>query len=244
MSEEKAVVNYEEILAGLAKKQAATAKPPVSTIGTRSGVLTYNGDMVPGNKLSCIIIASTHANKLYDGPYDPNNLKNPDCYAYSEDGKNMKPHPSVVKPIHDNCDECPYNQWGSAEQGKGKKCKNVQHIGLIPSDTAPEDVETAELALLSLPVTSGKNFDKYVNKLTTLFGRPTLAMVTEIGTRPDAKTQFQVTFDDKGPVDPALIPGLVNRFEKVLPILEREYEPNVEQSEEDKAKAQKRGAKF
>lgn len=237
-------VNYEEVLAGLAKKQAAIAKPPVSTIGTRSGVLTYNGDMVANNALECIIIASTHANKYYEGEYDPNNLRNPECYAYSEDGKGMVPHPSVVNPIHDNCDECPYNQWGSADKGKGKKCKNVQHIGLIPADTSPEDVETAELALMSLPVTSGKNFDKYVNKLTTLFNRPTLAMKTVIKTRPDPKTQYQVLFDDAGPVDPALIPGLVKRLEKVLPLIEREYEPNPEVSEEDKAKTAKRSGKF
>ena len=67
MSQE--IVNYDEILAQLAKKATKTEKPSTSSIGVRAGVLSYNGQPVPGNKLDCIIIASTHANLYYEDAF-------------------------------------------------------------------------------------------------------------------------------------------------------------------------------
>lgn len=236
------LANYDEMLAQFAKRQSKAVKPAISSIGTRAGVLSYNGTAVPGNKLDVIIIASTHANKLYDGSYDPNNLKNPICYAYSETGEDMRPHPAVPEPKHDNCRDCPYNQWGSDPKGgKGKACKNTYHLALIPADT--KDAAAAEVALLSTPVMSGKEFGKYVNKLDSLYHLPTFAFKTQVGTVPDARSQFKLTFDDIGPVDKELLPGLMGRFESALQIVQREYEENTPEAAPDE-KSEKRNKKF
>jgi hypothetical protein len=241
------IANYDEMLAALAKKATKTEKPSSSSIGVRAGVLSYNGTPVPGNKLGAIIIASTHANLLYEGKYDPNNLSNPVCYAYSEDPDEieLKPHPKSSKPQSDKCETCPMNQWGSdPDGGRGKACKNTRRLALVPDGVTPEDLATAEVATLSLPVMSVKNWGNYVNKLATLFGMPPLALKTVVSTQPDQKSQFKITFDDAGPVDKSLIPGLLAKVQTAQQMLEREYEANPEADEEAAEKKPAKKAKF
>jgi len=231
-SQSKELVNLDDLLLGLAKEATAVERPSVSTIGLRAGQLSYNKQPVAGNKLDCIVIASTHANLYYEGAYDPDNLANPVCYSYSQDGVGMKPHPASSKPQAEICDECPHNKWGSAEKGKGKACKNVRHLALIPATTKAEEVATAELAVIKLPVTSVKNWANYVNKIATLFSRPPLGVVTTIGTQPDAKSQFQVIFNQVQPVENEMLKPLIDRMGSARGILERVYEANDE-SEDD-----------
>lgn len=247
------ITNYDEELAKLAKKAVATEKPSTSTISAKAGILAYNGTPVPGNKLDCIIIASTHTNLYYEEKYDPNNIKNPVCFAYCEDpdadGAVMKPHPKSSKPQCDNCADCWANQWNSdPEGGKGKACKNSRTLAILPSGVTAEDVAKAEVATLSLPVMSvAKNWSPYVHKLAALYNRPPLGMITTIGTVPDQKSQFRITFDEVGPVEKELIGSLLQKASGCQKLLEREYEPNREPTEEEmeaKAKKASRAKKF
>lgn len=228
----KEIINYEEQLAALAKQATAVERASTSTIGTKAGILTYGGQPIPGNKLDCIVLASRHTNLLYEGKFDPNNLSNPVCYAYGEDEKTLAPHPSVLNPVSPTCTGCPKNEWGSDPGGgRGKACKNSRSLAIIPADTKPEDVLTAEIAVLKLPVTSVANWSNYVNKLSTLFHRPPLGIFTEIGTQPDAKSQFKVVFQAKGNVGNDMMPGLLAKIETAIPLLERVYEANAEKDE-------------
>lgn len=237
MTEEtKDVANYDEMLANMAKRAKAIERPTTSKIGVRAGVLSYNKEPVPDNKLDCIIIASTSANLFYEEKWDPDNPVNPVCYAYSEDGENMVPHPKASKPQHTDCDTCPMNKWGSdPEGGKGKACKNTRRLMLVPAGTTAADLPTAELAVLQLPVTSVQNWAMYVNKVATLFARPPLGIITTIGTKPDMKTQFKVTFANGPLVANELIMPLMNKAEEAREVIEQVYDPNPEPTEEDKA---------
>lgn len=216
------LVSVEERMAAMAKLAVSIERPSISSVGLRAGQLSLNKMPIPGNKLDCIVIASTHANLYYEGDYDPDNLTNPACYAYSESGVDMVPHASAPKPQSPNCKSCPHNQWGSATKGKGKACKNSRHLALIPADT--KDVMGAELAVLKLPVTSVTNWSNYVNKVATLFGRPPLGMVTQIGTVPDPKSQFKVVFSQVKPVENELLVGIMDRSPSALSALEKVYE--------------------
>lgn len=246
------ITNYDEELAKMAKAAMAKEKPTSSSLTARAGVLAYNGTAVPGNKLECIIIASTHANLYYEDKWDPNNIKNPVCYAYSEDPDvfELKPHPKSSKPQSEtNCAACWANQWGSDPKGgKGKACKNSRVLALLPAGVEPSNLATAEVATLRLPVTTvGKTWSPYVHKLASLYQAPPLAIKSIISTRPDQKSQFLVTFDDNGPVDRALIGGLMKKAQDVKPLLEREYEGNAEPTEEEVKKEEakaSRGKKF
>ena len=245
MTESTEILDYEALLAGMAKEATAVEKPSSSTISCRSGILAYNKNPVPGNKLDCIIIASTHVNMLYKGAWDPDNIANPDCYAYSPDGENMVPHPSVANPLCDNCADCPANKWESQDMfggkaGRGKACKNQRVLAIIPADTKPEDILTAEVAILKVPVTSVQNWGQYVNKVATLFNRPPLAMITQLGVVPDLKTQFKLTFTNVQPVDKSMLKGLIDRSKLLQPTLEREYDaPEEAPAEVDNGKKKK-----
>lgn len=229
----KELANYDELLAAMAKKATAIEKPTTSNIGTRAGILTYNGTPVPDNKLSVIVIASTHANLYYEGAYDEKNPTNPVCYAYSEDGENMRPHPKSSKPQHEDCATCPWNAWESDPNGgRGKACKNSRRLALIPADTTAEDLKTAEIATLQLPVTSVKVWAQYVNKLSTLFARPPLGVYTTIGSVPDRETTFKLTFLNGPLVDVSMIMPLVEKASVAQEQLERVYEANPELTEE------------
>jgi len=220
----KEIANYNEQLAALAKRAVETERPQGSTIGLKAGQLTYQGSPVPGNKLDCIIIASTHANLYYEDRYDPDNLTNPICYAYAEAEGDLRPHPESSKPQHETCKGCPQNEFGSAPNGKGKACKNSRHLVLIPANTAADEVPTAEMAVMKLPVTSVKNYAQYVQKCSTLYNRPPLGVITTVTTTPDAKSQFKVLFQSGELVDGGMIGPLLGKIESATQLLERVYD--------------------
>ncbi len=237
----KEIVNYEELLASMAKAASNVEKPSGLSIGTKAGVLTYGGAPVAGNKLDVIVVASVHANTYYDAKYDANNLSSPVCYAYSEDGNNMAPHPTSSKPQAATCDECPLNKWGSdPEGGRGKACKNGRSLAVIPADTKADGVLTAEIAILKPPVTSIKNWQMYVQKAAALYNRPPLALVTQVGTVPDQKTQYKVTFTDIKPVDNSLLGPLIERVPAALEMCQKVYEASEAQADT----AEKKPAKY
>jgi len=221
----KEVVNMEEYLANLAKATTSVEKPSGSTISCKAGVLAYSGEPLPDNKLDCIIVASTHTNLYYEGTYDPNNIASPICYAYSDDGGDMVPHPSAPSPQGSDCASCPKNQWGSSPNGgKGKACKNSRTLAVIPANTTAEEIPTAEMATLKLPVMSVKNWSMYVQKCGAVHNRPFFALQTQIGTVPDQKSQFRVTFKDISPLDFEFIEPIMQVQEKATALLEHEYE--------------------
>ena len=226
------IMNIEAQLAALAKASAAAEKPPTSNISFKAGVLAYNGDPVPGNKLDCIIIASTHVNLFYAGKYDPDNLSSPICYAYGDKESDMAPHPAAAQPQAESCSACPHNQFGSADNKKGKACKNSRHLAMIPASTKPEDVPTVEVAISKVPVTSVKAYSTYVHKIRTLFNRPPLGVITELSVTPDVKTQFKVNFVQKELVDMQIIGALIQKSEECMELLRKEYDVDVEEQPE------------
>jgi len=233
------IVNYNEQLAALAKRATEVERPQGSTIGLKAGQLTYQGSAVPGNKLDCIIIASTHANLYYEDAYDPDKLSNPVCFAYAEEEGDLAPHPESSKPQHDTCKGCPQNEFGSATKGKGKACKNSRHLVLIPASTTADDVATAEMAVLKLPVTSVKNYGQYVNKCATLYNRPPLGVITTISTQPDPKSQFKVTFQSGDLVDGGMIGPLLGKIESAMQLVERIYDAPQDTPPADEGKKKK-----
>jgi hypothetical protein len=187
-----------ERLAAQAKAAAATERPAVGRISLKSGVMSYGGTAMPGNKTEAVVVASVYRNVFYAGRYDANNVVNPNCFASSDSDKDMAPHANVSEPEHATCDGCPKNEWGSDPNGgRGKACKQTRRLVLIPGhavEGGAAAVNTAELAILDLPVTSVKNYSSYVNALAASAKVPPFAAVAEISVVPDAKTQFKVNF--------------------------------------------------
>lgn len=197
-------------LASHAKDAAAKERPSVGRISLKSGVMSYEGNPVAGNKMEVVIVGGAYRNVFYAGRYDPNNIVNPNCFALGEEQDEMEAHENVddefvpkddpEKPRDEMrpraCNGCSMNAWGSSlTGGRGKACKETRRLMLLPA-TDLEDVEgvmKSEMAILDVPVTSVRNYANLVNSAATM-GFPTWAVVTMIEVVPDAKTQFQVKF--------------------------------------------------
>lgn len=196
-------------LAQQAKDTAAQERPSVSKIGLRGGMLSYGGDPVKGNVLPVVIMFAGNRNAYYDKPFDPNNLQNPVCFALGANDDDMFAHENVPdenvgpdstekdRPAPRSCSGCKFNDWGSDPKGgRGKACKETRRLVVIPGNGLDdvESIQKAEMAILDIPVTSGKNYSNFVNALAAQTNLPPWAVVTEISTERDPKTQFKVTF--------------------------------------------------
>lgn len=183
------------MLAQDAKETAALERPQVSSISLRAGIINYAGEAVKGNKLEIVIVAASHLNTYYDKPWDPDVVVPPTCFAISETGKDMVPHENIAEPQNATCTGCPKAEWGSAGgKSRGKACKEVRRLVVMPADAleSAEDVAKAELAMLKLPVTSVGAWGTFVNSLAATLNLPHYAVVAEITTQPDPKSQFKV----------------------------------------------------
>jgi hypothetical protein len=192
------MTNWADALAARAQK-AKKAEASVATggfISLKSGVMSYNGNPVPSNKMNVVILDAILENHMYEGKFDPNNASSPVCFAFGRDEDEMAPHANVGEPQNETCSGCPMNEWGSDQDGgKGKACKNIRRLSMVPADSAEsaEAVGEAEIAFLKVPVTSVKSWAGYVNQLSAV-NKPPLAYITEISVTPDAKSQFKVNF--------------------------------------------------
>lgn len=227
MEESKEIVNWVDKLAGEAKSVAALETPSLSNISLRGGVMMLNQVRVPGNKLECIIISSIFQQRFYKARFDPNNLSNPDCFSLSLNGEEMIPHEASKEKQNERCDGCPKNAWGSASTpenpSRGKACKDTRRIALIPKDA--KDIAKAEIAVLTLPVTSIRNWGTYVNGLAAEYRRPPFGVFTEIEVEPDPKRQFTVRFRCTGIVaDEGILGAIYGRKPKIDEILMTPYD--------------------
>lgn len=71
------------------------------------------------------------------------------------------------------CANCPLNKYGSADDGKGKKCKNLRRIYILRSG------EILPL-LVTLPPTSIRNFSDYISKRIVTKGMKACDVVTKM----------------------------------------------------------------
>lgn len=224
------LVKWSEKLAAEAKDVAKLERPALSSISLKAGVMQLGGTPIPGNKLQAIVVGSIFQQRYYTQKWDPNNPANPDCFALSADGQGMAPHPDSKKPQAATCTACPHNQWGSdVNGGRGKACKTTRRLGLLPASAASDgSAAKAEIALLTIPVMSVKNWGNYVNRLSAEFRRPAWAVVTEVSTVPDVKSQFRVNFDFVRLIPEEELGALHARAGAVQDLLMTPYEPSTD----------------
>lgn len=233
--ETTAVISWEERLAGYAAEAAAEETVQGTFISLRGGRISIDKQPVAGNVLDCVVIAYARENAWYPGKFDPNNPVPPRCYAIQPVRANtneldMAPHVDVEEPVAELCDGCPKNEWKSGDGGKGKACKNVRRLALIPADAlkSSQGVSEADVLYLKLPVLSVQNWSKYVNAVAAEYKRPPFAMVTQISTEPDAKAQFKVTFKPGYKIsDPEILNALVARNLRELDAIDFPYGKEV-----------------
>lgn len=219
-------VKWDERLAEAAKEAASTERPALSAITFRAGIMSYMGQAVPGNSLDVIIISSAFEHAFYKDRFDANRPSSPVCFALSLDGENMQPHADSHDPKSDTtCDECELFKWNSDPNGgKGKACKEKRRFAVLPAAAVNDGIEKAEMATMSIPVTSVKHWRNYVNNVAASVARPPWGVITKITVTPNSKTQFEVKFDCVGLVSEDILGDVFKRIVRAQDVLLTPYE--------------------
>lgn len=192
------------------------------TFSTRAGALMLGEERMPGDQVCVVIIDFQRLNTYYGERFDQDNPMPPVCYAVGRTEEEMGPSPhmqqdlSYFQPQNDPtlygaCKTCALNQWGSADQGRGKACQNRRELTLLPAGfyvprqrsrdfdlrliDDPAHYQAGDVARLRLPVTSVNNWARYVNLISAQHRRPPSGVVTRIYLEPDQKTQYKVNFE-------------------------------------------------
>lgn len=115
-----------------------------------------------------------------------------------------------------DCARCQYNQWGSDEEGRGKACKNLHRVYVLP----PNEVLPL---LIALPPTSLANFNSYMLRLTSKAKKPYWAVLTKIklekATNANGITYSRATFTKAGDVPAEKLPALKQYIEQLKPLM-------------------------
>lgn len=205
---QQALVAYDEELARLAQEaadqEAGTGGGQFFSI--KGGNLSLGGAPIPNNEVAVVVVDAIKVNARYEGDFDPDNPASPTCYAFGYVEEQLVPHDQSERKEHENCAECPLNQFGTADKGRGKACKNTRRLACLSAGdldprtrelalAEPDDLAKGQLAFLNVPPTSIAGWAAYVKKLNATIKRHPLGVVTKIAVVPDQKTQVRVTFE-------------------------------------------------
>lgn len=232
--------------AEMAKYAQKTIKMEESTqtsnrISTKGGRLTYHDTQLRDNQMTVIILAALVENVYYERPFDPDNPSSPDCFAFSEDGEDMAPHEKAHEPQHETCKGCPHDEWGSADRGRGKKCKNQRRLAVLSCEEAtPKMIEEGEIAMLEVSVTAVKGYSAYAKQLA-LSGLAPWAWQTTISlVQSPGDTYFHLEFQstDRKPISEKLYSLILKRVKEAEKMIDAPY---VFQEPSERAPARGRG---
>jgi hypothetical protein len=256
MAKSKALMKWDEELAKQAEQSAAmeASAGGGQFFSLKSGVLSWQDAPLPNNQMAVIIVDHVMENVFYEGEYDSQNPMGPTCFAFGRDESKLAPHKVVVEAHNQQCGAsglcagCPQNEWGSADKGRGKACKNTRRLALLPAGTFSqngklelinddEHYASTPIGYLKLPVTSVKGFGGFVKQVAGTLRRPPHGIVTKVRVQPDGKDQFKVLFEPLVNVPDSLMGVIMKRHEETKSVIEFPYQPNEAEP------AAKRGAK-
>jgi len=236
-----ALVSVDDQWAAYAQQQAQF----IPTVGgdflsIRGGMFSL-GDDTLGTQICVVITDAVMENTYYTGKYQEGVQNAPKCYAFGREEKEMGPHitmadhPRFFVPQAAGCAGCQHNVWGSAEQGKGKRCQNRWRLAVIPGGiygpqglqlfNDPNHFQTEDILSLKVPVTSGTNWKKYVASVRQAVSRPTFGVYTRMHLTPDKKDQYHLNFEMVDLLPNDLMLPIVNRAQNSEDTLVRGYMP-------------------
>ena len=134
-------------------------------------------DGEPSDTITGVIVDFVSSNTHYPEKFDRDNPTPPNCFATGRIPEQMEPDASATEPQHENCRDCPKNQFESGV-GRAKACKNTKVLAIMAEGANAED---APIWVLTIPPGSIRYFDTYVStNLRGRYGLPPNGVVTEI----------------------------------------------------------------
>lgn len=258
-SSSTALAKWDEELARQAEAAAKMEESVASGqfFGLQGGILTWQDAPLPNNEMAAIIVDHVLENVYYEGAFDPSTPQSPICFAFGRDDKTMAPHAKVVEAGNSMagasglCAGCEMNEWGSAETGRGKACRNVRRLALIPAGelkdgkfspiSDPNHFKNASIGFMKVPVTSVKGYASFVKQVAGALKRPPHGIVTKIKLVPDPQNQFRVLFEPLVPLPNELLGVVMERHEEAMSVIDFPYLPPDDTPVPAKAKGGARG---
>lgn len=169
----------DQIQKQLAELKGQISAPPANKISTAGKIFTLPDGRKTQGPLNLIVLDFVWLLAHYKGTYKAGNPQPPDCWAIGrakpESGE-LKPHESVEQPYGEDCKICPKNQWNTADNGRGKACKNQRRLIVVEQDaTLSNDPYTLYVSPGAL-----KNWEAYVNLLSKTHGILPLQAITKV----------------------------------------------------------------
>lgn len=224
---------------------------------TRGGQLSWQDAPLPNNEMAVVILDAIFENVFYEGRYDPDAPQAPTCFAFAREEADLAPHKVVLDAGQaqslDGCKDCEHNEWGSADTGRGKACRNTRRLAMVPAgqfnrngDFELFDDEdhyaTTAIGFMKLPVTSIKGYANFVKQVAGALKRPPFGIITRVAVVPDAKTQFKVVFEALEKVPDELMGAIMKRREEVMATIDFPYQLDNEEEKAPKSRAAKKPA--
>lgn len=149
-----------------------------------------------GSSIRVIVIDFLTRHTWYPHPYQQGNPLPPGCFAVGKTLAKMAPPDNVPERQHETCAGCPMNEWGSAAVGNGKACTQRRELAVILEEQA-EDLENAEIFVISLSPTQIKFFDGFARQCERILNGPPIKAVVTIEAVPvQGARYFSVAFND------------------------------------------------
>ncbi len=200
-----------------------------ASISIKGKVFTFKGEAL-ADPLKVIVLDYCLENAYYDAEYDPEDPVPPACFAIGKEKKHEHLTPDETSPRqqHESCDSCEYQQWGSAEKGRGKACKNNVRLAVISADVKKLDaayIEGAEVAFMRLPPTSVKHISGHITRLTERMGIPIFGAVTTLTFEESAATPVVIpSFETELANDDKLMNAIMDKRETIQDELQRVFD--------------------
>jgi hypothetical protein len=232
--------------AAQAAESASSTGGSTKTIGTRGGVFSIDGSEVEGDTLNLIVLDFVLDITYYGDSFDADEIVPPVASALGRIDRELvwadNSDPEFAGKLLKDSE---VYQWGSADKGKGKAAKSRRRLIVVPEgyleDPAHPDNQPRKLMV---PVTSSKDWDKYVKSLEA-HRRPPCGVVTAITISSHPKFQFQLGFKLEGLVDDESMNDMLDLSDSIQEDLFRPYaDYNAEPAEKPArggGKAQARG---
>lgn len=219
----------------------------------KGGQMVFDGAPIKDNEVVVIIAGAVIEKAFYEGAYDPDQPEAPVCFAFDTDPDNLAPNPDDVADLqNDICATCKWNEFGSADRGKGKACKDVRRLALIPAGTVAKngdlelnensgELEKAEFGFAKLPPTSLTPFAAFVRQVANTMKRPPHGVYALMKCVPDAKNQFTIQWEAVDLVGGKALGAVMRRHDEAMKALVQPYTYPTDEERAERGKKKKGG---
>jgi len=153
------------------------------------------------DEIECVIVDFVAASFYYSKGYNEDSIVPPDCFAIGLEPAGLIPSDNSPDAQCASCAGCWANQFKSAPNGKGKACKNVRLIAIIPLDAD----ETTQPMILKASSTALTSFDGHVAKVASMYGVPVRGVTTKVTMSDDDYASLRFSIIERlSPKDPLL----------------------------------------